>query len=213
MFLASAQMFEGEWSVPFDKNKTSKGGFENIDGTRSSVDMMHGQMRISHSTVGDAEVVGLPYYLGTYHAIFVMPRDGVSPTDYLQKMLSDGLDRYLKVGLNETANLSLPKLDLQSAPHDFSGVLSAFGMDGLFDRDYPGISSSLMNINQVLQYSALKMDEKGTKAAAVTVSTLFAGIDNSNVTPVDVTVNRPFILFVTNYDTGAIVTMAVVEKM
>lgn len=213
VFLASAQMFEGEWSVPFDKNKTSKGGFENIDGTRSSVDMMHGQMRISHSTVGDAEVVGLPYYLGTYHAIFVMPRNGVSPTDYLQKMLNDGLDRYLKVGLNETANLSLPKLDIPSAPHDFSGVLSAFGLDGLFDRDYPGISSSLMNINQVLQYSALKMDEKGTKAAAVTVATLYTSTGESNVTPVDVTVNRPFILFVTNYDTGAIVTMAVVEKM
>lgn len=213
VFLASAQMFEGEWSVPFDKNKTSKGGFENIDGTRSSVDMMHGQMRISHSTVGDAEVVGLPYYLGTYHAIFVMPRNGVSPTDYLQKMLNDGLDRYLTVGLSETANLSLPKLDIPSAPHDFSGILSAFGMDGLFDRDYPGISSSLMNINQVLQYSALKMDEKGTKAAAVTVATLYTSTGDSNVTPVDVTVNRPFILFVTNYDTGAIVTMAVVEKM
>lgn len=213
VFLASAQMFEGEWSVPFDKNKTSKGSFENIDGTKSSVDMMHGQMRISHSTIADAEVVGLPYYLGTYQAVFVVPRNGVSPTDYLQEILSVGLERYLKVELNETVNLSLPKLDIPSTPHDFSGVLSAFGLDGLFDGDYPGISSSPININQVLQYSALKMDEKGTKSASVTVATLFSGTDNSNVTPVDVAVNRPFILFVTNYDTGAIVTMSVVEKM
>ena len=67
------------------------------------------------------------------------------------------------------------------------------GMSDAFDpgkADFSYITENLdLYLSQVLHKTYIKVDEKGTKAAAVTATTIFAG----NALIYEVNLNRPFI--------------------
>ena len=77
---------------------------------------------------------------------------------------------------------------------------------GVFDGDIPAF------ISKVLHKTRLEIDEKGTTAAASTVIeySLSASIEKAPTTPFEMTVDRPFLVALTESETDLILFLGVI---
>ena len=92
--------------------------------------------------------------------------------------------------------------------------MSTLGMKDAFNSsaDFSGISYDQLYLSLLEQHTYLKVDEKGTEAAAITIG----GMSNSAgpaPTPIDFFLNRPFAFMITETSTGAILFMGKVTKL
>ena len=90
---------------------------------------------------------------------------------------------------------------------DFNTILQQLGVtDAFSDADLSGMTPAPLFVQQVQQSALIKVDEKGTEAAAVSgVSVLDAG-------PRTLTFDRPFLFLVRDTSTGAILFEAEVQN-
>jgi serpin B len=106
--------------------------------------------------------------------------------------------------------LSLPKFKYSSASLDLGQILKAMGMQEPFnmEADFSGITGAKnLNINNIIHKALIDVNEKGTKAAAVTV----IGV-GATCMPDEINVNRPFIFIIRDITTHAILFMGRVSK-
>ena len=109
------------------------------------------------------------------------------------KSLDDNVLNTLLAGLtSKKVKLSLPKFEIEFETK-LKEILIRLGMAQAFDitADFSGIKcSGGIKVNDVIHKTYLKVDEKGTEAAAVTVVDMIKGALLADVT---MNVNRPFI--------------------
>ena len=109
------------------------------------------------------------------------------------KSLDDNVLNKLLAGLtSKKVKLSLPKFEIEFK-NKFKDILMRLGMVQAFNgnADFSGIKcSGGIYIDDVIHKTYLKVDEKGTEAAAVTVVDMVKGALLADVT---MNVNRPFI--------------------
>lgn len=212
--VVNAMLFDGSWSAPFDKSKTRKRPFTQIDGNKHDVEMMSGKLSAGYARLNGADLVGIPYYLGTYHCIIVMPDAGTAPAEYLSENASS-IAKHLIIACPGEITVTMPKLDIKDTKTDLTRTLGRIGLGKLFTSNYPGISTNPLLLDAVHQHNAIMMDEDGTKAASVTISYLLSGAVSGGTPtyPDSIEINRPFAFFVVNYDTGIIVTMGIINRL
>ena len=102
----------------------------------------------------------------------------------------------------------MPKFTTQTYTN-LNQTLSAMGMPGAFTTgaDFSAMSSTPMQVQSVVQRDYLRVDERGTKAAAVTG----VGVEpTSLVQPLEL--NRPFLFLVRDTKTGAILFAAQIQN-
>ena len=111
--------------------------------------------------------------------------------------------------------VSLPKFETEYTAADICiSTLEAMGMGKAFTRaaDFTGISDTRLFIDQVIHKAKVKVNEKGTEAAAIS----YVGMRTTSVAPpqqhIDFKVDRPFIYAISEVSTGAIVFMGVQRK-
>ena len=100
--------------------------------------------------------------------------------------------------------LTMPKFEIES---NFSLVeaLAEMGMPLAFsmDADFSGMDGTReLYIGEVLHKAFVSVDEAGTEAAAATAVEM--QLKGAPMDPVTVTANRPFIFFIRDIETGAI---------
>ena len=102
--------------------------------------------------------------------------------------------------------LSLPKVDIE-VTNLLGDTLQALGIQRAFDGDaqFAGISPQPVKVSEVLQKVRVQVDEDGTRAAAVT-AVLVDGcaMPGDEPEPVNMTVNRPYIMLIADMESGAI---------
>ena len=110
------------------------------------------------------------------------------------KSLDDNeLNTILAGFTSKRVSLSLPKFEIEFKT-SFKDILIRLGMVQAFDgnADFSGIKcSGGIHINDVIHKTYLKVDEKGTEAAAVTAVDMIA--TTALVEIIIMKVNRPFI--------------------
>lgn len=193
MYLINAIAFEGEWEEQYSEESIFQDEFHAQDGGRQMVDFM----RSSESKyLDDGRATGFikPYADGDYSFVALLPKEGVSLQEYI-----DGLtgQKFLET-INSAREISvaaiLPKFSYEYTVQ-MNDALKEMGMPAAFSRyeaDFSRIApGDNIYIGEVLHKTFISVDDKGTKAAAVTkVEMRLTSLPMETIT---VKLDRPFL--------------------
>ena len=202
-YLLNAIYFKGMWSNPFETDMTKEERFAN----GSNVPMMHKRESMMYEENDLYQTVRMPYGNGTYNLQVLLPREGRTLDKLAQSL--DGKNWKMNSGNYSDMDLKLPRFET-STDQNLVEVMKDLGMPSAFSpaaADFPhfctsdGNPNSNICIDQMKQVAKIKLDEKGTEAAAVTIiETLPTGL------PVYTAfhANRPFLYIISEQSTGII---------
>ncbi len=196
MCLINALAFEAEWDEIYEEHEVREGIFTAEDGTEQEVDFMHST---EYSYLEDENATGfLKYYKGSKYAfVALLPKEGVSVSEYLETLDGKTLHDLLSKPQNAQVFASIPKFASEYSVQ-MNDILKEMGMPTAFDAynaDFSGLGSFVdgnVYISQVLHKTYISVAEKGTKAGAVTSVIMDAGGALLNEFKT-VDLNRPFV--------------------
>jgi serpin B len=220
LVLVNAIYFLGDWLSPFQPNATAPAPFHL--GPTSTVDVptMHQNARLKAAKIDGAQLVELPYRDGTLAMTIVVPEalDGLGALE--QSLSMARLERWSSALVPAQVDLALPRFAIDpSEPLSLGGALGAMGVHRAFDStqaDFTAIANPpdpelRLFFSAVFHKAFVQVDEKGTEAAAATAIVATAGCA-APPEAVSVQVDRPFLFFIRDLDTGMVVFMGRVSN-
>lgn len=204
LVLVNAIYFNAAWAKPFEESKTSNKDFYRLDGTTVSVPTMRGDIGVKAATVDGVEVIELPYDGKELSMWVMMPLNGDLPA--FEAGLTDAkLKQYANELASETLDLSFPRFETQ-VKSGLKAPLTALGLGIAFDgnqADFTAITSKTrLVLTDIVHQAFVKVNEKGTEAAAAT-GVIVGATSVPQMRTVEV--NRPFIFAVRDNATHALV--------
>ncbi|KAM7164695.1 alpha-1-antitrypsin-like [Macrochelys suwanniensis] len=200
MILVSYIFFKGKWEKPFMPEDTKERDFFVDEETIVKVPMMRRMGRFDFYF--DAElsctVVQL-FYSGSAAAFFILPNKGK------MKQVEDALwketvSRWSTSFHRSSANLYIPKFSI-SATYELKNHLIKMGITDVFTKqaDLSGITGDPeLQVSRVVHKAVLKIDERGTEAAAAT------GIEIMPMSvPLAIEFNSPFMVMIFDRTTNS----------
>ncbi|MCU1602175.1 MAG: Serpin (serine protease inhibitor) [Frankiales bacterium] len=188
--LVNAVHLKADWLAPFQKASTQAAPFTTESGRKVDVQMMYGGGFGTGRKADGWQSVALPYQGNHLELVVILPPPGVGCAGLTHALLTR-LSRGASAGNGE---VSMPKLDV-SQTHDLLDVLQSLGLP--VHGDYSRIGAD--TITGVVQKDVLRIDEKGTEAAAATAITGMA--TGLVVNPVSFTADRPYFLLLQDIQT------------
>jgi serpin B len=208
LVLVNALYFHGSWAVPFAKSATSKAPFHAPSGD-VSVDTMHAAQSQAYVEHDGYKATELVYDGGKLAMTIVLPDAGklASVEGALSSAWLDGTTKELAAaGAQHEVSIALPKFKFTWGTKELADALQALGMTDAFANppaDFSGIEASKqLYIGHVLHKAYVGVDEDGTEAAAATVVEMKDGAIADP--PKDFTIDRPFLFFVRDLGSGAV---------
>lgn len=205
--LLNAICFKGAWVSPFNAEYTQKQDFDN--GRRTAM-MMHQTEEFAYAENDLYQSVILPYGNGAYQMTFFLPLSGKTLDDVLASM--NGQNWNASKYQRRQVALSIPRIETDTT-QDMKDIMASLGMKnsfldynghGFLDFCYIGDNEEDSDpcwISMIRQKAHLKLDEKGTEAAAVTV---IAVADKAVFEIAEFNANRPFLYIISERSTGSI---------
>lgn len=205
MFLLNALYFKGDWKIPFDPKATYDAPFQITGDQQKTVKMMNLNTNLRRAYRQNYSAVELPYGDGTYRMTVLLPATN-SSADALVQSLNATEWAQLQQSMTEGKTMvGMPKFTLEYEKN-LNDELKAMGMPTAFSQfaDFSKISkSSGLAVSFVKQNTFVAVDEKGTEAAAVTT----IGVELTSVGPAPIICDRPFVVLITEQQTGAVLFM------
>lgn len=222
LVLVNALYFLGDWEQTFEKEATYDQPFTTGAGQVKTVPTMHSPDHASYAFVekDGLKALSMPYKGGSMSMLFLLP-DAPDGLPALEKSLSadklDGLVAALEPG--KKISVSLPKFEIDPARSlSLGDTLAKMGMPIAFDErkaDFtamfnPPDVEDRLHIEKVFHKAFLKLDEKGTEAAAATAvvmnkATSIATNDGSFVA------DHPFLFLLRDESSGMVLFMGRVD--
>lgn len=209
LVLANAIYFKASWLHPFDEKLTQDGDFHLLDGSQVRVPMMAASASTSlpYAQGPGYQAVELPYLGGDVAMLILVPDAGTFP-QFEASLNPVRLQEVLSSLKSQQVVLKMPKFKFESS-YDLSNTLAGMGMPDAFDpgqADFSGMDGGRnLYITRVLHKAYVSVDEKGTEAAAATA--VIVGLTAMPSSPVELTVDRPFIFIIQDKPTGTILFM------
>ena len=204
LVLTNAIYFNAAWQSQFQKNATADGQFTLLNGNKVSVPMMRQMHTFGYTEGTDYQAVELPYDGNELSMVILLPKadrfkafeaalKAQQVKDIVQNLKSSEVDLTMprfKVESQFSLKKALASLGM---PIAFSASEADFsGMDGLKD----------LYISDVVHKAYVNVDENGTEAAAATG--VVVGTTSMPAKTYQVTLDHPFIFFIRDIQTGAI---------
>jgi serpin B len=205
--VTNAVHFLGDWEEPFSARATSPHPFYLSDGKTKQAPLMFGTQSQRYVEAGPVEMVELPYKGDRLSMVVILPkaRDGLPVVESMlaPKQLDDWLDK-LDAAETQSLNVILPKVQMEGS-YNLVEPLKRLGMGIAFDRyrsDFTGIAGGpRLFISDVVHKTFLRIDEKGTEAAAATGVTISAESSGPELT---FRADHPFLALIRDKQTGAV---------
>jgi serine protease inhibitor len=218
LYLANAVYFKGEWVSGFAHESTYKQSFTKQDGSTVDVDIMHESGSMPYAENATVQATKLPYKGGDTAFYVLLPKPGVKIGAALDGLKGAGfrdLRRAMASDEPTKVILGLPKLDVEFSA-DLSKQLADLGMPRAFDDRRAQFSSMAdldvpIYIGRVLHKTKVKVDEKGTEAAAATVVEMDAGAAPEPVEMKRIICDRPYVFAIVDETSGAMLFLGVVN--
>jgi serpin B len=215
LVLVNALYFLAKWREPFDETSTRPAKF-NLSATQSKdVPTMHRTGRFSTAAADGVKLLELPYKDESMALTIVLP-DAVDGLGAVEKSLTpEAWAKWTGALQGEQVMVALPKFELNPEPSlSLADNLRAMGMSSAFDAkkaDFTGIANppkkdDRLSISQVFHKAFVKVDEKGTEAAAATAVVAVAGA-GAPAKPRELLIDHPFLFFVRERTSGMILFM------
>lgn len=216
LVLTDAVFFDGAWTVPFDPDRTAPAPFRRADGSTRDVPTMHiAGGFLDHAERDGLEAIRLPYGNTRRLRFWAVagPADGPPEAPRLDGATWTGLRASLRP---REGSLALPRLRLE-AELDLGEPLRALGLGPAFElsHDLDGVFTAggdPTSLSRVLQRARVDLDERGTRAAAVTAviaRAVSAPLDPPP--PFDLRLDRPFTWGIEEAATGTLLFVGIVE--
>lgn len=206
LVIANALVMNARWATPFLGDQTFGRPFHEPGGKTTIVPMMFRKTEWVWKHQAAVDAVVLPYKDGRMELVLVVPTalDGLAPVE--AALERGGLDPFLSGAAPTELSLYVPAF-AQEASWELTDSLKALGLRTAFsgDADLSGIDGTRsLQLGAVHHRVAIELDETGTRAAAVTAAmVMLKGL--SMEVPAVLVVDRPFLYFVREKPSGAIV--------
>lgn len=209
LMLVNALALDAKWRVPFDESATEDGIFYSPAG-EITTPFLRATRHMDYIESEIFQAVYLPYEAESLGMYVILPNED---------RIYDTLDAFAEHGMalldgaqSRYVALSLPKIQL-NASVDMGDLLKNVGVTLPFspDADFSGISEdSSLYIDRIVQASFLEVSEQGTRAAAATAVAM-AGSSMETDTPVNLTVDHPYLLLLYDGETNSILFAAAIS--
>lgn len=211
-YLLNAIYFKGKWTYGFEEKNTQSEQFTQLSGKTKSVDMMYQKAEILAYTDKVFNMIVLPFSAGAYTMSVLLPNNGFSTYDIINKLSSNTWESILYSTYNTqgTANVEI-KLPRFSTTTDFDMIptLKQTGIHRIFDSSLSQLDKigKDVYISLMKQKSYIEVNEKGAEMASVSV----AGMSLSANAPVvgqqknlKFFADHPFVYIVSETSTGTV---------
>lgn len=214
LVLTNAIYFLGSWRHPFVKTATSEQPFH-VGGREITTATMTQQTRLNYADDDTLQILELPYRAAGAHSlsmILVLPRadDGLATiTPWLNAAT---FDRWVARLAPRLVQVHLPRFETASALQ-LGDLLATMGMPIAFsgDADFGGMLADAggppLAIGEVLHKGWVKVDEKGTEAAAATGVVMSVTSAPPPEEPVVFRADHPFLFVIRDDATGTVLFM------
>lgn len=199
--LVNAMYLKAPWVDPFDAQLTADAPFTRLDGSMIDVPMMHsGELEAGYAKGDDWQALAVPMRGGALELVVILPDDFAAFEPGLDaSTLDDVFDALTPM----IVDAKLPRFELE-AQLELTNELRDLGMNAPFDdsRSFNDILTDLGVITAVVHQTVIKVDEKGTEAAAATGIVI-----EKTSTPepgAAIVVDRPFVLAIRDQPTGTL---------
>lgn len=192
MFLINAMVFDAEWKEIYEKSNVYSDTFTTIEGSKKTVEFMSS---VETKYINNSNAIGFikPYASG-YSFVAMLPNEDVSLDTFINSLSGESFLQNIKNAENTSVIAHLPKFSY-AYTIQMNDALIELGMPNAFDgskADFSRISKSDngVYIGEVLHKTFIKVDEKGTKAGAVTKVEMK---ENAIASEIVVKLDRPFV--------------------
>ena len=221
-YLLNAIYFKADWTSKFDENNTRNETFYTESGGQTEVPMMHQKVYVQYMENDAYQAIRMPYGNGLWSMTIVLPLADKSISEAIDRLAGpdriDMRDFTIPSGnrfKTYETDLSLPCYETSSDTDKLKGgligILSEMGIRQAFNSDFaeiPNMANRSVFIGMMRQKAKIKVNEKGSEAAAVTVIGTYA-TSAGPYTPVEIPkvefkANRPFVYIISEMSTGVI---------
>lgn len=215
MFLLNGVMFDAVWNEPYMNGVVSSGTFTSVSGEQRIVNMMPSGENIY---LEDDNATGFikDYKDGKYAFAALLPDENVNINDYVESLTGERISAILGNAQNERVSVKIPKFTCEFNM-GLKDVLSDMGIELAFDEgkaDFSKMAKSSMGnifIGDVFHKTFITVDERGTKAGAVTKVEVK---DTAALTQVkEVFLDRPFVYMIIDKSNNLPIFMGVLADI
>lgn len=213
MYLLNAVFFKASWTDKFDPNNTRNRIFTKQDGTLLEHKMMNVAIKAAYGSNNLCKMLRLPYGNGSYSMYVLLPHEGKTVGDIIQSLSAQQLEQQRTQEMTiHNVDIMMPRFTTESEIQ-LEQVLSSMGMPLAFHYRAAQFSKMIEDeelwVSMMMQKAKIEVNEKGTKASAVTVSKgLTKSFTGSNRTSyVEFHATRPFVYYIIDNSTGTIYFM------
>jgi len=203
LVLTNAIYFNAAWQYPFNEDATSQGVFHLLNGEEVTVPMMEQQESFAYAKGDNYQAVELLYDGRELSMVILLPDSGQFEA-FEQAINYQQVKDIIEDLEGREIRLTMPKFEFDSS-FGLNKTLAEMGMPVAFsaDADFSGMTGNKdLFISDVIHKAFVSVDEAGTEAAAATA--VIMKLTAMPETPVEVTLDRPFIFLIRDIETGAI---------
>ena len=210
LFLINAVYFQGDWTEPFDVERTSNDLFNGPEGEIPDVPFMNRNDEFAYlEKEGAFQAVRLPYGESERLAMVVfLPDEDSSLLEFAADLSTEKWNEWREEFQTYQGNLRLPRFSMEYE-ESLNDVLKLMGMEVAFDpatSDFYGMvtrnEGPRLYISEVKHKSFIEVDEKGTEAAAVT--SVEIRVESAMMDFFEMNVNRPFFFLIHDRETNEV---------
>lgn len=206
-YIMNAIYFNGSWADKFSKKKTAIANFKGYTRDIKKVDMMHRNGKYEYTSNETYSAVRIPYGDGTFSMLVLLPNEGKSIDDILDKVDAQSVSLMGRSMGEYLVDLKLPKFTTE-VEIPLNEIVSSLGAPSMFvasDADFSRMADGDIFISKMLQKAKIEVSEEGTKAAAVTAAVMVGtSLEPYEPQRVDFHADHPFIYIISESYTGAI---------
>jgi serpin B len=154
----------------------------------------------------DIQAISLNYKKDNMEALIILPKNDYDINSYIENFNQEEYNNILKSLTYKKVLIYLPKFELEFETM-LSQLLQDLGMKlafrnadffNLFKEPEEKKNEINYNISEIIQKAYIKIDEKGTEAAAVTMITEFYGLKSIPEKKNIMDINHPFLFIIRN---------------
>lgn len=221
-YLLNAIYFKADWASKFDQKNTKNENFKTEKGS-TKLPLMHQNVLISYMKTDNYSAVIIPYGSGLWNMTVLLPEEGKTTDDVIKEMAESsvlnnrgwhgtGMDTFESYEVD----LKLPRFETNSDTNDLEmndgliGLMKKMGINLAFNPDFAEIPNMCeqggVYISMMRQKAAIKVNEEGSEAAAVTVAgaNFASAIGPREYPKATFHANRPFVYVIREASSGVI---------
>ncbi len=204
LVLTNAVYFLGEWADKFDQKQTKPGPFWPTPDQKMEAPFMHRTGNFSYNEAGGWQVLELPYREKRLSMLVLLPKTKGALAQEEKGLNPETLSKLVQDLRPQKVEVTFPRFEVK-ASYGLNGPLNSLGMAAAFgpQADFGGITTQhKLWIDLVLHKAWVKVEEKGTEAAAATGIVMTMAAAPTPKPPVVFKADHPFLFGIRDRETG-----------